>query len=58
MRRPVHVLEQGADVQDIVNMAAVAVIDAQARGHHPTPTPHSPPPPAAEHPAGREAGVL
>jgi len=31
MRRPVHVLEQGADVQDIVNMAAVAVIDAQER---------------------------
>jgi malate dehydrogenase (oxaloacetate-decarboxylating)(NADP+) len=32
MRRPVHVLEHGADVQEIVNMAAVAVIDAQARG--------------------------
>jgi len=31
MRRPVHVLEQGADVQDIVNMAAVAVMDAQER---------------------------
>jgi malate dehydrogenase (oxaloacetate-decarboxylating)(NADP+) len=31
MRRPVHVLEQGADVQDIVNMAAVAVIDSQER---------------------------
>jgi len=29
MRRPVHVLEEGAEVQDIVNMAAVAVIDAQ-----------------------------
>ena len=29
MNRPVHVLEQGADVQDIVNMAAVAVMDAQ-----------------------------
>ncbi|HEX7594903.1 MAG TPA: NADP-dependent malic enzyme, partial [Gemmatimonadaceae bacterium] len=28
MNLPVHVLEQGADVQDIVNMAAVAVIDA------------------------------
>jgi malate dehydrogenase (oxaloacetate-decarboxylating)(NADP+) len=35
MRRPVHVLEQGADVQDIVNMAAVAVIDAQERQHLP-----------------------
>jgi malate dehydrogenase (oxaloacetate-decarboxylating)(NADP+) len=31
MRLPVHVLEKGADVQDIVNMAAVAVIDAQQR---------------------------
>ncbi|HEU4564201.1 MAG TPA: NADP-dependent malic enzyme [Gemmatimonadaceae bacterium] len=31
MRRPVHVLEEGADVMDIVNMAAVAVVDAQAR---------------------------
>ena len=32
MARPVHVLEYGADVQEIVNMAAVAVIDAQGRG--------------------------
>ena len=31
MDKPVHVLEQGADVQDIVNMAAVAVVDAQQR---------------------------
>jgi malate dehydrogenase (oxaloacetate-decarboxylating)(NADP+) len=31
MRDPVHVLEHGADVQEIVNMAAVAVIDAQSR---------------------------
>ncbi len=31
MAHPVHVLEQGADVQEIVNMAAVAVIDAQWR---------------------------
>ena len=31
MRRPVHVLERGADVQGIVNMAAVAVVDAQER---------------------------
>ena len=31
MAHPVHVLEQHADVQDIVNMAAVAVIDAQWR---------------------------
>jgi malate dehydrogenase (oxaloacetate-decarboxylating)(NADP+) len=31
MNRPVHVLERGAEVQEIVNMAAVAVVDAQAR---------------------------
>ena len=31
MARPVHVLEQGADVQAIVNMVAVAVVDAQER---------------------------
>jgi malate dehydrogenase (oxaloacetate-decarboxylating)(NADP+) len=31
MAAPVHVLEQGADVQHIVNMAAVAVMDAQDR---------------------------
>jgi malate dehydrogenase (oxaloacetate-decarboxylating)(NADP+) len=31
MSRPVHVLERGADVQDIVNMTAVAVVDAQGR---------------------------
>jgi malate dehydrogenase (oxaloacetate-decarboxylating)(NADP+) len=31
MAHPVHVLEQSAEVQDIVNMAAVAVIDAQWR---------------------------
>jgi malate dehydrogenase (oxaloacetate-decarboxylating)(NADP+) len=33
MNRPVHVLEQGAEVQEIVNMAAVAVVDAQERTH-------------------------
>jgi malate dehydrogenase (oxaloacetate-decarboxylating)(NADP+) len=31
MSRPVHVLERGADVQDIVNMTAIAVVDAQGR---------------------------
>jgi malate dehydrogenase (oxaloacetate-decarboxylating)(NADP+) len=31
MNKPVHVLEQGAEVQEIVNMAAVAVIDSQDR---------------------------
>ncbi len=37
MQHPVHVLEQGADVQEIVNMAAVAVIDAQQRARGVTP---------------------
>jgi malate dehydrogenase (oxaloacetate-decarboxylating)(NADP+) len=31
MAQPVHILEMGAGVQDIVNMAAVAVMDAQER---------------------------
>jgi malate dehydrogenase (oxaloacetate-decarboxylating)(NADP+) len=39
MRRPVHVLERGADVQDIVNMAAVAVVDAQERSRPDSPAP-------------------
>jgi malate dehydrogenase (oxaloacetate-decarboxylating)(NADP+) len=38
MNRPVHVLERGADVQDIVNMAAVAVVDAQERSYPAEPT--------------------
>jgi malate dehydrogenase (oxaloacetate-decarboxylating)(NADP+) len=29
MKKPVHVLQRGDDVSDIVNMAAVAVVDAQ-----------------------------
>ncbi len=29
MARPVHVLQRGVDVADIVNMAAIAVVDAQ-----------------------------
>jgi malate dehydrogenase (oxaloacetate-decarboxylating)(NADP+) len=41
MSRPVHVLERGADVQDIVNMAAVAVVDAQERSY-PTESPARP----------------
>jgi malate dehydrogenase (oxaloacetate-decarboxylating)(NADP+) len=41
MSRPVHVLERGADVQDIVNMAAVAVVDAQERTY-PTESPLRP----------------
>jgi malate dehydrogenase (oxaloacetate-decarboxylating)(NADP+) len=29
MKKPVHVLQRGDDVVDIVNMAAIAVVDAQ-----------------------------
>jgi malate dehydrogenase (oxaloacetate-decarboxylating)(NADP+) len=29
LSRPVHVLQRGVDVNDIVNMAAIAVTDAQ-----------------------------
>lgn len=45
MRRPVHVLERGADVQDIVNMIAVAVMDAQERTHQVDPNVTAPEPP-------------
>jgi len=53
MNRPVHVLEQGADVQDIVNMAAVAVMDAQTRAR-----PDDGPARAAGGPRARSAGIL
>ena len=29
MRKPVHILQLGASVDEIVNMTAIAVIDAQ-----------------------------
>src|SRR5258706_2209843 len=32
MAKPVHVLQRGVDVNDIVNMAAIAVVDAQRAG--------------------------
>jgi malate dehydrogenase (oxaloacetate-decarboxylating)(NADP+) len=32
MRAPIHVLQEGVDVPDIVNMAAYGVVDAQRRG--------------------------
>ncbi|MDD2499503.1 MAG: NADP-dependent malic enzyme [Geobacter sp.] len=31
MQKPVHVLQRGDDISDIVNMAAIAVVDAQGR---------------------------
>ncbi len=32
MRKPVHILQMGASVRDIVNIAAIAVVDAQSGG--------------------------
>jgi len=32
LAKPVHVLQRGVDVSDIVSMAAIAVIDAQVQG--------------------------
>ena len=32
MGKPVHVLQRGVEVSDIVNMAAFGVVDAQSRG--------------------------
>lgn len=34
LSKPVHVLQQGAEVKDIVNMAAIAVVDAQEMAEH------------------------
>jgi malate dehydrogenase (oxaloacetate-decarboxylating)(NADP+) len=31
MRKPVYILQQGDDVKDIVNLAAIGVVEAQAR---------------------------
>ena len=31
LKKPVHVLQRGVEVADIVNMAAIAVVDAQSR---------------------------
>ena len=32
LRKPVHILQLGASVDEIVNMTAVAVVDAQLKG--------------------------
>jgi malate dehydrogenase (oxaloacetate-decarboxylating)(NADP+) len=32
MRKPVHILQLGASVREIVNMTAIAVVDAQRGG--------------------------
>jgi len=31
MRKPVHILQLGASVDEIVNMTAIAVVDAQLK---------------------------
>ena len=31
LAQPIHVLQRGADVDDIVNMAVIAAVDAQER---------------------------
>jgi malate dehydrogenase (oxaloacetate-decarboxylating)(NADP+) len=31
MRKPVHVLQLGSSVREIVNMVTIAVVDAQSR---------------------------
>ena len=31
MKKPVHILQLGSSVREIVNMVAIAVIDAQSR---------------------------
>jgi malate dehydrogenase (oxaloacetate-decarboxylating)(NADP+) len=38
LSKPVHVLQRGVDVNDIVNMAAIAVLDAQEAGVTTSPT--------------------
>ena len=34
MARPVHVVQRSDEVKDIVNLASIAVVDAQRRGRH------------------------
>ncbi len=34
MANPVHVLQRGSDVSDIVNMSVIAAVDAQERARH------------------------
>jgi len=35
MAQPVHILQRGAEVNDIVNMAVIAAVDAQEHGPRP-----------------------
>jgi malate dehydrogenase (oxaloacetate-decarboxylating)(NADP+) len=38
MRRPAHILQRGDEVKDIVNLAALAVVEAQKAAPAPAPT--------------------
>ena len=48
MSKPVHVLQRGAEVEEIVNMAAIAVVDAQETEGRLKPEPMSPRKPMVE----------
>ena len=37
LRKPVHVLQQGAEVEEIVNVVSIAVVEAQDTAAHPPP---------------------
>jgi malate dehydrogenase (oxaloacetate-decarboxylating)(NADP+) len=34
MAKPVHVLQRGASVDDIINMTAIAVVDAESKKNY------------------------
>ena len=48
MSKPVHVLQRGAEVEEIVNMAAIAVVDAQETETRLRPTPEASTKPTAK----------
>jgi len=39
MKKPVHILQLGSSIREIVNMAAIAVVDAQLQENHAAPVP-------------------
>jgi malate dehydrogenase (oxaloacetate-decarboxylating)(NADP+) len=43
MARPVHVLQRGDEVSDVVNMTAIAVVEAQEEEREDAPGPARPP---------------
>jgi hypothetical protein len=48
MSKPVHVLQPGAEVEEIVNIAAIAVVDAQETEERLKPDPNSSPKPLSK----------